>query len=241
MSVLIVRQEGPLKRLILNRPDKRNALNLELACAVLDAIEQARQDSTRLLVLQGEGPVFCAGFDFSGLSSVSEADLLLQFVRIEQMLQAVAHAPFDTLALAHGAAIGAGADLLVACRHRIGSSDLVARFPGARFGLILGSRRLAECVGPDVAQGLIGAASKTGAQRLLETGLLTDLCEPAHWPAREQQVLAQVMALPAATRAQVLHALRPDTRAQDMADLVASASPPDIKQRITAYLQAPPA
>jgi len=133
VSVLIVRQEGPLKRLILNRPDKRNALNLELACAVLDAIEQAQKDSTRLLVLQGEGPVFCAGFDFSGLSRISEADLLLQFVRIEQMLQAVAHAPFDTLALAHGAAIGAGADLLVACRHRIGSSDLGARFSWCAF------------------------------------------------------------------------------------------------------------
>lgn len=237
MSVLLVQQEGALKRLILNRPDKRNALSLELADALLLAIGQAAQDGTRLLVLQGNGPAFCAGFDFSGHNSASEGDLLLQFVRIEQMLQALAHSPMDTLALAHGAAIGAGADLLVACRHRIGAPDLVTRFPGARFGLILGSRRLAQCVGADVAQALIGSADKAGSERLLEAGLLTELCERAQWPQREQQLLSQVTQVQPATRAQVLAALRPDTRAIDMADLVASASPLDIKQRIAAYLQ----
>lgn len=238
MSALLVEQQGAIKRLTLNRPDKRNALNLELASALLHAIEQAGQDGTRLLVLQGNGPGFCAGFDFSGLDSASEGDLLLQFVRIEQVLQALAHAPMDTLALAHGAAIGAGADLLAACRHRIGAGDTVARFPGARFGLILGSRRLAQCVGADAAQALIGSADKTGAARLHQIGLLTEMLDPAQWPERERQLLAQVSQVPAATRAQVLHALRPDTRAQDMADLVASASPPDIRQRIAAYLQA---
>lgn len=240
MTVLIVEQQGLVKHLTLNRPDKRNALSLELADALLLAIEQASQDGTRLLVLQGNGPGFCAGFDFSGLSQVSEGDLLLQFVRIEQVLQALAHAPMDTLALVHGAAIGAGADLLAACRHRVGASDTVVRFPGARFGLILGSRRLAQCVGADAAQALIGSADKTGASRLLEIGLLTRQCDPAQWPELVQHVLAQVIQVPPATRTQVLAAIRPDTRAIDMADLVASASPADIKQRIAAYLQPAP-
>lgn len=238
MSVLLIEQQGAIKRLTLNRPDKRNALSLELADALLQAIEQAAADGTRLLVLQGSGAGFCAGFDFSGLDGASAGDLLLQFVRIEQALQALAHAPMDTLALAHGAAIGAGADLLAACRHRIGAGDTVARFPGARFGLILGTRRLAQCVGADAAQALVGAGDKTGAARLREIGLLTEVLEPAQWPERTQLLLAQVSAVPAATRAQVLRALRPDTRAQDMADLVASASVPDIRQRIAAYLAA---
>ena len=236
MSPLIVEQQGNVKRLTLNRPEKRNALNLALAEALLVAINQAGADGTRLLVLQGNGPGFCAGFDFSDLASATPGDLLLQFVRIEQVLQALAHAPMDTLALVHGGAIRAGADLLVACRHRVGAANVQSRFPGARFGLILGSRRLAQCVGADAAQALIGASNKLDAQRMLQLGLLTELADPAQWPERTQQLLAQVTQVPAPTRAQVLQAMRSDTRAQDMADLVHSASQRQLKAQIATYL-----
>ena len=239
MSVLLVEQRGEVKYLLLNRPEKRNALNLALADALLQAFTQAGGDGTRLIVLQGKGPGFCAGFDFSELESSSPGDLLLQFVRIEQVLQALAHAPVDTLALVHGAAIGAGADLLAACRHRIGAADVQARFPGARFGLILGSRRLAACVGAGVALALIGAPEKISADRLHEIGLLMQVSEAANWPQLVQQVLQQVTQVPASTRTMVLQALNGDTRAQDMADLVATAAHPEVKQRIAAYL-APP-
>jgi enoyl-CoA hydratase len=236
MSALLVEQQGEVKHLLLNRPEKRNALSLALADALLQAIAQATGDGTRLLVLQGNGPGFCAGFDFSELEGSSPGDLLLQFVRIEQVLQALAHAPVDTLALVHGAAIGAGADLLAACRHRIGAADAQSRFPGARFGLILGSRRLAACVGADTAQALIGSPEKIGAARMHEIGLLTEGSEAALWPQRVSQVLAQVTQVSPETRARVLQAMRVDTRAQDMAELVATASHPDIKQRIATYL-----
>lgn len=236
MSVLLVEQQGTIKHLFLNRPQKRNALSLALADAILLAFEQATHDGTRLIVLQGKGHGFCAGFDFSEIDSSSAGDLLLQFVRIEQMLQVVAHSPVDTLALAHGAAIGAGADLLVACRHRVGASDLESRFPGARFGLILGSHRLAECVGADVAQGLIGSPEKIGATRMREIGLLNEVIETTQWPQHVQRVLHQVNQVSPQARAQVLRLLRPDTRAEDMMELVRSASHPDIKARIAAYL-----
>jgi enoyl-CoA hydratase len=237
MSVLVVEQQGAVKHLTLNRPEKRNALNLALADALLDAIGQAASDGTRLIVLQGKGPGFCAGFDFSDLSNATPGDLLLQFVRIEQMLQALAHAPCDTLALAHGATIGAGADMLVACRHRIGTPDAVSRFPGARFGLILGSRRLAQCIGADAAQALIGASEKITATRMQQLGLLGEITEAAQWPQRIQDLLAQVSQVSATTRTRVLQAMRSDTRAQDMVDLVNSASENDLKARIAAYLQ----
>jgi enoyl-CoA hydratase/carnithine racemase len=161
MSPLIVEQHGLVKRLILNRPDKRNALNLTLADSLLREIGQAAHDGTRLIILQGNGPSFCAGFDFSDLNIATAGDLLLQFVRIEQMLQAVAHSPVDTVAMAHGHTVGAGADLLVACRHRIGAADTQLRFPGAQFGLILGARRLAQCAGADAASSACWAKLQT--------------------------------------------------------------------------------
>ena len=233
--LLIVEQEGAIKRLRFNRPEKRNALNLDLADLLLDAVTQAATDGTRLLVLRGNGAGFCAGFDFSQLDDASPGDLLLQLVRIEQTLQALAHAPFDTLALVHGDAIGAGAEILVACRHRIGSANARTCFPGARFGLILGSRRLAQCVGPDAAQALIGSLQRQDAARLQQLGLLNEVVEQEAWADYEKTLLAQVTQVPAPTRTRVLAALRADTRAQDMCDLAHSAAQPGLKQRIADY------
>lgn len=236
MSLLLVTRDGPVKRISLNRPEKRNALSLALATELLLEAQRTQTDGTRLLVLRGEGPGFCAGFDLSQFPECSEGDLLLHFVRIEQMLQAFAHCPVDTLACVHGQTIGAGADLALACRHRVGAADTKMMFPGARFGLVLGSRRLAECVGPDRAQGLIGGQSRIDAPQAKELGLLNDVIEPEQWPAYEAQVLAQVLATPADTRATVLRATRRDTREADMNDLVVSAAALDLKERLAAYL-----
>jgi enoyl-CoA hydratase/carnithine racemase len=234
--LLSVQREGPVKRISLNRPEKRNALSLELAGALLQEAQRSQTDGTRLLVLSGAGPGFCAGFDFSGFADCSAGDLLLHFVRIEQMLQAFAYATFDTLACVHGQTIGAGADLALACRHRIGAADTRMMFPGARFGLVLGSRRLAECVGADRAQGLIGSADKIDAQQAKALGLLNEVGEAPDWPAFEASVLAHVLATPADARASILRATRRDTRDEDMNDLVQSGAALDIKARLSAYL-----
>jgi enoyl-CoA hydratase/carnithine racemase len=109
-------------------------------------------------------------------------------------------------------------------------------FPGARFGLVLGSRRLADCVGADRAQGLIGGVEKIDAQQGKAWGLLIEVCEPSQWPTYEAKVLAQVLATPADARASILRATRRDTREQDLHDLVQSASALDIKSRLAAYL-----
>ena len=90
-----------------------------------------------------------------------------------------------------------------------------------------------------MAQVLIGSPEKIGAPRMHEIGLLSEVCEAALWPQRVQQILTQVTQVPAPTRARVLQAMHGDTRDQDMADLVATASHPDIKQRIAAYLGPP--
>lgn len=235
-ALLRVERDGPVKRISLSRPDKRNALSLELATELLLEARRSETDGTRLMVLRGEGPGFCAGFDFSQFPACSAGDLLLHFVRIEQMLQAFAHASVDTLACVHGQTIGAGADLALACRHRIGAADTRMMFPGARFGLVLGSRRLAECVGADRAQGLIGSANKLNAQQAIDFGLLNEVLEPEAWPAFEAKVLAHVLATPPDARAMVLRATRRDTREHDLHDLVQSGAALDIKERLAAYL-----
>ena len=235
-TLIKVERDGLIKRIHLNRPEKRNALSLTLATELLLEARRSETDGTRLIVLRGEGKGFCAGFDFSQFPDCSAGDLLLHFVRIEQMLQAFAHSSVDTLACVHGQTIGAGADLALACRHRIGAADTRMMFPGARFGLVLGSRRLAECVGADKAQGLIGSADKIDALQARAMGLLNEVMEPEAWPAYEAKVLTHVLSTPPDARAMVLRATRRDTREQDLHDLVQSGAALDIKERLAAYL-----
>ena len=178
MSELLVDRDGPVRRLTLNRPAKANALNADLVEALLAEVEAARTDGTRLLVLQGDGRNFCAGFDLTGYEEASEGDLLLRFVRIEQLLQAVYHAPFATLALAHGRNLGAGADLFLACDTRVASPEATFRMPGLRFGLQLGTRRLARRIGGDGARRILAESRIVGAEEALALGFAHRLAPP---------------------------------------------------------------
>ncbi|MFA5916399.1 MAG: enoyl-CoA hydratase/isomerase family protein, partial [Burkholderiales bacterium] len=160
---LLIEKTGPVSTLTLNRPDKANALDAGLVDALAAAVEAAQHDGTRLLVLKGNGRNFCAGFDFGGCEGASEGDLLLRFARIELLLQAVYHAPFATLALAQGRNFGAGVDLVLACGSRIAAPDAQFRMPGLKFGLQLGTRRLAARLGGDAARALLATSRTFGA------------------------------------------------------------------------------
>jgi enoyl-CoA hydratase/carnithine racemase len=236
MSDLIVQKDGPLKRLTLNRPEKRNALSLSLAEVLLEHIQESETDGTRLLVLKGNGSSFCAGFDLGNFTESSPGDLLLHFVRIEQMLQALAYASFDTAAFVHGNVVGAGADLAVACGHKIAEANSKFMFPGARFGLILGTRRLARCIGGQQASRLVGGPS-IDAEEALRIGLIDSIGLEPNQTAYENQLLESLQETSISTRKKVLNACRVDSRSDDMRDLVNSASSSDIKNQLDTYFK----
>ena len=119
MTELEISIRDRVATLVLNRPDKANALNGSLVEALHAALDHALEVPLKLLVLRGQGRNFCAGFDFSGFESLTVAELGWRFIRIEQLLQRLTHAPCATMALAQGACYGAGADLVIACGTRI--------------------------------------------------------------------------------------------------------------------------
>ena len=79
---LLRSHDGHVTRLTLNRPDKANALSASLVEALINAIEYACTDGTRLMMLEGNGNHFCAGFDFTGYLEASEGDLVLRVSRL---------------------------------------------------------------------------------------------------------------------------------------------------------------
>lgn len=232
---LLRSHDGHVTRLTLNRPHKANALSASLVEALLDAVEYAATDGTRLLILDGAGPHFCAGFDFGDLQAQSEGDLALRFIRIETLLQALHHAPCDTLVFAHGRVFGAGADLVACCSRRIAAPDTAFRMPGLRFGLVLGTRRLAERVGSDKARELLRTTRSFGADEALDCGFLTATAVREEWPALIDTARAEAEALTPAAAAALNRRTLADTRAEDMAELARSASVPGLKERIRRY------
>lgn len=234
-SELLHQYDGTLTRLTLNRPSKANALSASLIEALLEAVNKAHTDGTRLLVLEGAGNHFSAGFDFTAYQDHSEGDLALRFIRIETLLQTLHHAPFETLALAHGKVFGAGADLVAVCNIRVAAPDTTFRMPGLRFGVVLGTRRLAHRIGTDQARTLLSESRAFDAHAALNNHFLTALAGPVQWPEIVALAHTHAAQLSMAAFAAFHRQITPDTRVSDMSALAHSVSMPGIKDRIRLY------
>jgi enoyl-CoA hydratase len=234
-ELLVERNEG-ITRLTLNRPEKANALSATLVDALISSVDIASGDDTYLLILQGSGRMFSGGFDLANLDQESDGSLVERFIRIETLLQNLYHAPFSTLALAHGAAFGAGADLVCVCEQRIATPATVFRMPGLQFGVVLGTRRFAQRVGPDTARAILGESRAFNAEQGLEMGFLTGVAGESAWTILEDGIAEVGQRLDTHSRVALNAATVADTRAEDMTALQKSVKRPGLKERIEAYV-----
>lgn len=226
---------GAVLRLSLNRAERSNALGPDIVEALLAAVEAAPGDGVRLIVLEGEGKHFCAGFDLGDLDALSDGDLLLRLVRIETLLQAVFHAPVPTLAVVRGAAMGAGADLVAACRRRIVIGSGRFAFPGAGFGIALGTRRLAGRIGSDRALEIVASGRRIDQDEALALGLIDAVIDEDALAGEIAAYATTASRLESGILATIGGLTLEDGRARDMAALVASASRPGLKDRVLRY------
>ncbi len=235
MSLVSTALDGGVLTILLNRPDRGNALDAALVEALRGAVAQADHPSVRLLVLRGAGKALCTGFDVGGMEAETDASLLARFVAIELLLQALRHAPVPTLALGHGRMFGAGADLFAACTWRVADPAARFAFPGARFGLVLGTRRLASIVGEARALALTARGQALDAKAALACGLATGINAQDGWDEAVASMVGEVARVDRTTALALAGAARADTRDADLAALVRSAAVPGLAGRIAAY------
>lgn len=226
--------EGVPTLITLDRPDKANALDVATVAQLHGAVNIAIAGGSPF-ALVSEGRAFCGGFDFSGVEQQSEGDLLLRFAHIELLLQAISSAPVPSFALVNGAAFGAGADLAVACTYRIGTPRAKFRFPGFRFGVALGTRRLAAIVGADQARAILLENRLLSAEEARLAGLLTHLVDEAELLPTATRLLAQHVGLSGEAAACVLRLTGSDTNHADLSELIRSLVPEGLHERIARY------
>ncbi len=230
-----VTMEDRIAKITLNRGARGNALSSELVEALIETLSGLFADGdVHSVVLRGEGRHLCTGFDLGGIETQSDGDLLQRFVRIEMLLNLVWSAPMRTIALATGRTWGAGADLFAACDVRVADPQARFRFPGAGFGLVLGTRRLSVRIGDSAARRWVTTGEEVSAQAALAAGLVTDLLGENEsfddWLRGRAAPTIDMMTLAALNGAS-----RADRADDDLAALVRSAARPGLKDRIISY------
>lgn len=225
----------------LSAPARGNALSTAMVAAADAALQAGLADPrVHTVAFCGAGRHFCTGFDLSDLDDLDDGALLLRFVRIEQWLQRIWMAPVRTAAIAQGSTFGAGADLFAACDRRLARDGGRFRFPGAGFGLVLGTRRLGERVGVDTARRWVLESATVSAPEALAAGLATGLLPEAQRAGDDdwRAALAAPPAVDRDTMAALHRAGRRDHADADLAALVRSAARPGLVARVRAYREA---
>lgn len=235
---LIIERSDDAWVFILNRPEKMNALSPALVQALTAGIQNAHAHAVPLLIFKGNGKNFCAGFDFSDLDTASEGDLLQRVVQIELMLDLLATSPAMTVALCHGRNFGAGADIIACCKRRVAEPGTTFRFPGIKFGLILGTRRFQNLVGTQTALDILSSTRTFDANEALNIGFMQELQAQEHWPTVIDAARNNNAVLSDVTRQNLYKVLYSNAESdQNLAALVRSAAAPGLKDRIRAYLK----
>jgi enoyl-CoA hydratase len=164
-----VTRVGYVTTLELQRPERRNALNSELADGLRTAIETAATENVRAIVLTGQGSVFCAGADLSGDAFAADYP-----DRLIALNKAIDTAPMPVIGAINGPAIGAGLQLAMICDLRVVSPDAFFQFPTSKYGLALDNwsiRRLTSLVGYGRARSMLLTAEKLTPDAALQTGM----------------------------------------------------------------------
>ena len=201
MSDLVLPEDrGPVRHVVLNRPDKRNAFHHELVQATGAALRAAAEDpAVRCVVLRGAGPMFSSGMDLGALSGLAaEPDRLRAFRR--RCLEAWSLAeemPKPVICAIHGACIGGALELALACDFRIAAADAIVGMPETRIGLIPdlgGCSRLPQVVGVGRAKELIMTGRLIGAEEAERIGLVNRVAPAAELDAAVQQLADELLA-----------------------------------------------
>ena len=189
-----------MRTLTLNRPESRNALDLELLRALRAALGEALGGGVRCLVLTGEGKAFCAGADVKAWAEQGPQDADDPWVAEAHALAVeLTGAPIPTVALLNGAAVGAGLDLALACDFRIAADT--ARFACAYTWLayppdVGGTWLLPRLIGVEQAKWFVYTGEFWDAQTALERGLVTEVVPLGDLPRRGAEAAATLASGP---------------------------------------------
>jgi enoyl-CoA hydratase/carnithine racemase len=192
MAKVLVETAGPIRTVVLNRPEKRNALDGEMLAGLAAAFADEPAPAERVCVLRAEGPAFCAGLDLQERHR-ARGDAS----PIEAVLEAVESYPLPVVAVVQGAAIAGGNELALHC-------DFVVASTAASFGMSLAqiglaptwflAKKLLEVAGPVATREILLLGEPLAATRMHELGIISRVAPPDRLDAAADAIVERLAA-----------------------------------------------
>jgi len=193
-------REDGVERLVLSRPDVRNAFNDTMIAELTDWAHGVASDaSVRAVVLSGAGPTFCAGADLAWMArsvEYTEAENVADALRASDMFANINHLPVPVIGRIHGAALGGGAGLVAVCDVVVAEEHATFGFTEVKLGIIPAtiSPFVLDKIGRSAARELFLTGRRFSAAHALDIGLVHTVVPPDALDLTVERVLDEVLA-----------------------------------------------
>jgi len=182
-ATIQVADDGDIRTITLNRPERRNAMTPEMQTELIAAMAEAACGSYRVVVFRGAGDAFCAGLDLTALQAMNEkgaAEHRADAERIAKLFRTLYELPKPTIAAVHGAAIAGGTGLATICDFTLAVPAAKFGYTEARIGFVpaLVSAFLALQIGDKRARDLLLTARLFDAAEAYRLGLVNEVVPP---------------------------------------------------------------
>jgi enoyl-CoA hydratase/carnithine racemase len=199
MPDILVSDDGPVRTVRMNRPDKKNALTLAMYDAMAQAIEEAGQRTDiRCVLIAGHDSGFCAGNDLNDFVAMAQGGAL--GAPILRFLHALARADKPLVAAVNGRAVGVGTTMLLHCDHVVASDSAVLSTPFVALGLVpeaASSLIAPRLMGHARAFALLVMGQPLNATEAKEAGIVNAVVPAAELEAQTLTAARMIAALPA--------------------------------------------
>lgn len=192
-----ISNQGAIRRITVNRPEKLNALNAATLDALSQAFEQAANDAAvRVVVLTGAGQkAFVAGADIAEMADLRPTEGRDFSLRGQRLMRRIETLPKPVIGMINGFALGGGLELAMACHLRIAADSAKVGQPEINLGLIPGfggSQRLLRLAGRAAALELCLLGAPITAERALQLGIVNKVVSAAELEAETQKLAEQL-------------------------------------------------
>lgn len=184
-DLVLVREEGRVVVVTLNRPDKLNALSAAVENRLMDIVTSDQVRQAGALVFAGNGRAFCAGADVTEFRGLDPGSIMDYYQNAGRLYEIIADLPLLTVAAIHGYCMGGGFEMSLACDVRIAERAAVFGLPEVGLGIVPSSgglTRLVRAAGPARAKEVMLWRERFSAEQAAEFGLVTEVVESGALP-----------------------------------------------------------
>ena len=174
MSAVLYSVADGVATLTLNRPESRNALNLEMCKGIIEAARAAvSDDSIKIFFVKANGTVFCAGADLKERQGMSEAQVRERRMKGLAAYAALEALPMPSVAVLQGPAVGSGCEIAGACDFIVATPEASFRTPEAIRGTVGATQRLPRILGKRLAKDLMFTGRALTAAEARDAGFVS--------------------------------------------------------------------